>query len=79
MYSDATITKGLRLASIGYTKMVKSELLGQMPVNRPKHLSLRTRRAKQLTGKSNWFARKMQTDEEVKMPAMTYRKVKDKY
>ena len=49
------ITTSLRAATIGYIKMVRADLKGEIPMNRPHHFEARRRRQKKMMSKSNWF------------------------
>ena len=50
----------LTSAAKGYQKMLKSELTGGQPVNRPASVGAKTRRIKKIIAKSSWFKKKGQ-------------------
>ena len=51
------VKEALRNALAGYAKMVKNELLGICPINRPEATGKNTRRLKKLVGNSTWFSK----------------------
>ena len=48
----------VKSASVGYTKIWKSEVNGTGFVNRPGHVTATKRRAMRLEGNSHWFKQK---------------------
>ena len=51
------VKEALRNALAGYAKMVKNELQGICPINRPEATGKNTRRLKKLVGNSTWFSK----------------------
>ena len=49
------IQTSLRSAVIGWSKMVKADIKGETPINRPQHHNSRKRRFKKVNAKANWF------------------------
>ena len=54
-FDHTFISTSLRAATAGYLKMVRADLKGEIPMNRPHHYEARRRRQKKLRAKSNWF------------------------
>ena len=48
----------LRAAAQGYQGMIKKELSGSQPINRPESFGRKKRLVKHLNGKSDWFKKK---------------------
>ena len=54
-FSVSWVREALRSATIGYSRMIKGELLGEGKINRPEHMGRTSRRHKKLLGKATWF------------------------
>ena len=59
-FNNKFISTCLESASKGYMKMVRLELEGTQPVNRPAQFGAKGRRVKKILAKSSWFKRKKQ-------------------
>ena len=56
-FTNKFISTCLQAAAKGYTNMLKLDITGQQPVNRPASFGAKARRAKNITAKSSWFKR----------------------
>ena len=58
--------------------MVRNDIEGQCPINRPGHLGARTRKVKKLTAKSDWFKQKAKPNQETDVQGHSQKKGKGK-
>ena len=63
-YSKKWVMNCLDSAMKGYIRKVKAEIEGGIPINRPESHGRKARRVKKLVGKSSWFKRKKDDNEE---------------
>ena len=56
-FNKKFISTCLQAAAKGYSNILKLDITGQQPVNRPASFGAKARRAKKLIAKSSWFKR----------------------